>query len=304
MIPDFQTLMLPVLKSCANGAVSSRDVITSLANEFKLTPEEQEQMLPSGRQATFANRVHWAKTYLKQAGLISYPSRGKFELTSTGKEVLNDNPDRIDVRFLGQFDLFREFKDRKGNRSDNSSTEEKTYADDSTPDEDLQLAYETIKKQLAQDLLDKVRNSKPDFFEKLIVRLLVSMGYGGKVTEPGRILGKSGDDGVDGVIDQDPLGIDQIYVQAKRYKDGNNVGSSAIRDFSGSLDIKNTKRGIFFTSSNFTDKAIKTVEKLGKQIVLIDGKRLANLMVEYNIGCREEDIIRLKKIDEEYFEDE
>ena len=166
----------------------------------------------------------------------------------------------------------------------------------------MRLAYKVIRNALAADLLDRVRNATPQFFEELIIELLVAMGYGGADTDAGRTLGQSGDDGVDGVIDQDPLGVDQVYIQAKRYQEGNNIGAGAIRDFFGALNLQKAQKGIFFTSSAFSASAKETAEGLGMRIVLIDGERLANLMIQYNIGCREEEIIRLKKIDEEFFD--
>ncbi len=304
MIPDYQTLMLPVLRSCAQGEMITSDVIDALAVEFQLTQEEQEQLLPSGKQTTFSNRIHWAKGYLKQAGLLSYPSRGHFVLTEDGQKVLSSNPDKIDNKFLEQFEAFQEFRSRKGTQSSNSSSEKETILpnEDATPDELLRSSHKAIGDALAADLLGRVRDASPQFFEELIVELLIGMGYGGTSENAGKAIGKSGDDGVDGVIDQDPLGVDQIYIQAKRYAEGNNIGSGAIRDFFGALNLKKAQKGIFFTSSAFTSSAIQTANDLGVRIVLIDGLRLAKLMIRYNIGCRDEEILHLKKVDEEFFE--
>ncbi len=304
MIPDYQTLMLPVLKSCAQGEMITSDVIEALAIEFQLTQEEKEQLLPSGKQSTFSNRIHWSKGYLKQAGLLSYPARSHFVLTEDGRKVLESNPDRIDNKFLEQFEAFQEFRSRKGTQSSNVSSEREIIlpSEDATPDELLRSSHKAIGDALAADLLGRVRDASPQFFEELIVELLIGMGYGGTSENAGKAIGKSGDDGVDGVIDQDPLGVDQIYIQAKRYAEGNNIGAGAIRDFFGALNLKKAQKGIFFTSSAFTSSAIQTASDLGVRIVLIDGLRLAKLMIRYNIGCRDEEVIHLKKIDEEFFD--
>lgn len=304
MIPDYQTLMLPVLKSCANGEVTTSDVINNLAVEFNLSEEEREDLLPSGKQTTFSNRVHWSKGYLKQAGLLKYTKRGSFVITDEGQKVLAKNPSRIDNKFLEQFEGFQEFRNRKGTMSGNTNTEKPSNVieNDATPDELLRSSHAAITDALASDLLTRVRDAEPMLFEYLIVELLLAMGYGGASDQPGKILGKTGDDGVDGVIDQDALGVDQIYVQAKRYAEGNNIGSGAIRDFCGALDMKKTQKGIFFTTSAFSPSATDTAKAMGKKIVLIDGKRLARLMIRYNIGCEDEQTLHLKKIDEGFFE--
>ncbi len=304
MIPDYQTLMLPVLRACAQGEVVTRDIIDKLADEFKLSSEEKEELLPSGKQPRFSNRVHWAKNYLKQAGLVLFTKRSHFVATEAGKEVLGNNPTKIDNAFLDQFESFQDFKNRKGTQpSKGSELEKHDIADqDSTPDEILRSAHKTINDALGTELLDRVRLSTPQFFEDLIIELLITMGYGGSSEDAGRAIGKSGDDGVDGVIDQDPLGVDQIYVQAKRYAESNNIGSGAIRDFFGALNLKKAHKGIFFTTSSFSPKAIQTAKDLGMRIVLIDGLRLAKLMIQYNVGCRDEEVLHLKKIDGEFFE--
>lgn len=304
MIPDYQTLMLPVLESCKQGEVVTSDVINTLADKFQLTPEEREQLLPSGKQSTFSNRVHWAKGYLKQAGLLRYPARSHFAITEDGKKVLAGKPKKIDNKFLEQFEAFQEFRSRKGTQSGGATSEKESFlsSEAATPDELLRSAHKAIDDALAGDILDRIREASPQFFEQLIVDLLLAMGYGGTSENAGRAIGKSGDDGVDGVIDQDPLGVDQIYVQAKRYAEGNNIGAGAMRDFFGALNLKKAQKGIFFTSSSFSSSAIQTANDLGSRIVLIDGTRLAKLMMRYNIGCRDEEILHLKKIDETFFE--
>ncbi len=302
MIPDYQTLMLPVLNAAKDGELKTQEVIIKLANDFSLSEDEKEEMLPSGKQRTFDNRVNWAKSYLKQAGLIYYTRRGYYALTDQGKEVLDQGLDRIDNKFLDQFEAFQNFKNRQSGNESNKTRIETIGEDTATPDEELRLAHRKINTALAIDLLDRVRQSSPLFFEELIVELLIAMGYGGTSEDAGRALGRSGDDGVDGVIDQDPLGVDQIYIQAKRYAEGNTIGSGAIRDFFGALNLKKAQKGIFFTTSSFSSSAIQTAKDLGMRIVLIDGAQLVKLMIRYNIGCRDEEILHLKKVDEEFFE--
>jgi restriction system protein len=304
-IPDFQTLMLPVLHAAEAGEVKISDVVGLLANQFQLTEDERSQLLPSGKQTTFANRVHWAKSYLGKAGLVELTRRAFFRITRRGREVLTNPPERIDIKFLEQFPEFVLFRgDNEGDdkTGDSSAAAEVVQTTGMTPDEMIRTAHSQLDDELGQDLLGRVTAAPPGFFERLIIQLLIAMGYGGSAAEAGRALGKSGDGGVDGVIDQDALGLDRIYVQAKRYADGNNVGSGGIRDFFGSLDRFKATKGLFVTTSAFTPSARETAEFLSKRIVLIDGRLLAKLMIRYNVGCRVEETIHLKKLDEEFFE--
>ncbi|UWS78251.1 restriction endonuclease [Phaeobacter sp. G2] len=303
MIPDYQSLMLPVLQSAEKGAVQTKDVIASLAEELGLSSEDCAELLPSGKQRTFDNRVHWAKTYLKQAGLLSYPKRSFFVATEEGRRVLSRNLDRIDNKFLEQYDAFQEFKSRKGSSNGSESVPQASAVElNATPDEILRAAHSQINSALAADLLERVRAASPQFFENLIVDLLLAMGYGGTSEDAARALGQSGDNGVDGVVDQDPLGVDQIYVQAKRYAEGNNIGAGDIRDFFGALSLKKAQKGIFFTTSAFSLSATQTAKDLGMRIVLIDGNQLTKLMIRYSIGCRLEETVHLKRVDDEFFE--
>lgn len=304
-IPDYQFLMLPVLKASDNGEVRIGAVVESLADDLKLTDDERAQLLPSGKQTVFSNRVHWAKSYLSKAQLVELTRRGHFIITPLGQSVLQQNPAGIDNRFLEQFEGFRQFRERSS--EDNAGTVVIPDPDvedlKQTPDEIMRAAHQQIDSALGQDLLDRVRNAPPDFFERLIVNLLLSMGYGGsRADKAGRTLGRSGDDGVDGVIDQDALGLDRVYIQAKRYAAGNNIGSGAIRDFFGSLDRHKASKGLFVTTSTFSTSAKETAEFLSKRIVLIDGLQLAALMVQQNVGCRVEDTLYIKKLDEEFFD--
>jgi restriction system protein len=293
--------MRPVLEASASGEIEISSVVEILADTFNLSASEREEVIPSGKQTTFANRVHWAKSYLKMAGLVEYTGRGRFIATEAGKAVL-ETADKIDRKYLFRFPAFRDSQVRT--QQPNNVHAENGMAPDAfiTPDETMRIAYQRINEALSIELIDRVLAAPPGFFEEVIVGLLVAMGYGGTSEDPGRAIGKSGDDGVDGVIDQDPLGVDQIFVQAKRYKRDNNIGSGAIREFFGALSLKRAIKGIFVTTSNFSQAARDTARDLGSRIVLIDGPQLARLMIRYNIGCRDEQVLHLKKIDEDFFE--
>jgi len=310
MIPDYQSLMRPVLTCAATSETRIGDVVELLADKLALTTEERAQLLPSGKQTRFANRVNWAKAYLAKAGLVENTRRGYFRITPRGQAALADAATTINNAYLDQFKEFQDFK-AKVNEADGAtaatspaqaSAPFSAPAGTETPDEALRKAHSAITGALAADLLDRVRKATPAFFEKLIVELLLAMGYGGTSEEAGRALGQSGDDGVDGVIDQDPLGVDQIFVQAKRYAEGNNIGAGAIRDFYGALSLKKAHKGIFVTTSAFSQPAVDTARGLGSRIVLIDGLQLSRLMIRYNVGCRDEDVLHLKKMDEDFFE--
>ncbi len=302
MIPDYQTLMRPVLECAKDGEANINEVARILADKLKLTPAEVSEMLPSGKQTRFSNRVNWAKSYLKNAGLVEITRRGYFRITADGLAALADTTAAINNAYLEKYPAYQEFRARFRPEDDITGTVPEIHDQASTPDEELRAAHARIVDALAADLLDKVRAASPAFFEKLIITLLLAMGYGGSSDEAGRALGQSGDGGVDGVIDQDPLGVDQIYIQAKRYAETNSVGPGAIREFFGALSIKRAGKGIFVTTSTFTSSAIQTAKELGGRIVLIDGMQLARLMVRYNVGCREEEVLSLKRLDEDFFE--
>lgn len=300
MLPSYQELMKPVLEAAKNEEVKLSNVIDLLAEQFNLSEDERTELLPSGRQAAFTNRVGWAKTYLAKAGLLDSTRRGHFVITDLGKEALNCG-EEINNQYLKRFDDFNAFTKQKNGDSD--KVEETTVSDnDATPDEILRAAYKQINDALTSDILSRTRKVSPAFFEQLLIDLLLAMGYGGSDEGMAHTLGKSGDNGVDGVINQDPLGVDQVYIQAKRYADGYNVGAGEIRDFFGALNLKKAQKGIFITTSEFTSSATQTAKDLGMRIVLINGKELAKLMLRYNIGSRDEQVLSLKKIDEEFFE--
>lgn len=302
MIPDYQTLMEPVLRASVNGEVRIGDVVESLSNQFALTTDERAELLPSGKQTIIANRVHWAKTYLKQAGLVEPTKRGCFQITERGRSVLSASNAKIDNKLLKTFDEFRDFQSRGGNGDKETEAEKPEIDDRATPEEVMRAAYDSITASVASDLIERLRSGTPAFFERTIVNLLLAMGYGGSSADAGRAIGQSGDDGVDGVIDQDPLGVDQIYVQAKRYADGNLVGSGAIREFFGSLSLKKAQKGIFVTTSGFSRNAVETARQIGARIVLIDAQQLGRLMVRHNVGCRDQEVLHVKRIDEDFFE--
>lgn len=305
MIPDYQSLMLPLLKLVSDKQEHKyRDLIENLATEFQVTDEERKELLASGNQAIFDNRVGWAKTYLKKAGLLDSPKRATFVITQIGLDTLKKNPDRVDAKYLRQFPAFLEFQN--ASRNDNETEEEIIIVEtnEQTPEENLDKAYQRIRKSLASELLNRVVELSPTFFERLVVELLVKMGYGGSIKDAGKAIGKSGDEGIDGTIKEDKLGLDIIYIQAKRWRPGNVVGRPELHKFVGALAGQGAKKGIFITTSNFTKEALEYTPKNETKIVLIDGEQLAQLMIDYNLGCTTQQIYELKKIDSDYFGEE
>jgi len=305
MIPDYQTLMLPLLKLVSDGKeYKNRDIIEHLATEFDVTNDERKELLASGSQAIFDNRVGWAKTYLKKAGLLVSPKRATFIISDIGIQTLSKNPQRIDAKYLRQFPAFLEFQNASPN--DNELEEETSTIEihEQTPEENLDKAYQRIRKSLASELLNRVIELSPAFFERLVVELLVKMGYGGSIKDAGKALGKSGDEGIDGTIKEDKLGLDIIYIQAKRWKPGNVVGRPELQKFVGALAGQGAKKGIFITTSNFTKEALDYTPRNETKIVLIDGQQLSQLMIDYNLGCTTQQTYELKKIDSDYFGEE
>lgn len=303
MIPTKQALLRPVLESARDGEVRVSDLVEPLADQFELSADERTETIPSGKQTRMATRVHWAKFDLKLAGLLKSTKRAHVAITDRGRAVLADPGAEINHRFLQQFEDYRLATGRKSHTNADDKATQLLSEGETTPEEILLEAHNQINDALAADLLNRVREAPAAFFEKLIVKLLLAMGYGGTSEDAGRALGRSGDDGIDGVIDQDPLGVDQIYLQAKRYASGNTVAPSAIRDFFGALSLRKAQKGIFVTTSSFSKSANRTAIDLGSRIVLIDGHQLAHLMIRYNIGCRDEDILHLKRVDEDFFEE-
>ncbi|MDF2094601.1 restriction endonuclease [Aquibaculum arenosum] len=307
-IPDYQALMAPVLDVARDGEIKVSQAVERLAETLGLSDTDRQALLPSGKQTVFANRVHWAKTYLKQAGLVEATRHGHFRTTERGQQALCEAGGRIDNSYLERFAAFRAFKAgaaafENGDDAPEVSITTPAQDDERTPDEIMRDAHRRIERELRHDLLDRIIEAPPSLFERLVVALLIAMGYGGSAEATGRALGRSGDGGVDGVIDQDSLGLDRIYVQAKRYGTGNPVGAGAIRDFFGSLDRFKAAKGVFVTTSTFTREAHATADSLSKRIVLLDGNALAGLMVRHGVGCRTEEVLHLKRVDEDFFLD-
>ncbi len=295
--------MLPLLEHVSDGKEHKmRDVTDKLATKFGVTEEEQKELLPSGAAPVFYNRTAWAKTYLKKAGLIDSPKQGVVVISKRGLDVLKKRPTSIDVRFLKQFTEFIEFQNTK--RDDEHESENSDEQSSQTPEELLETAYQKIRKSLASELINKVVNLSPAFFERLVVELLVKMGYGGSIKDAGKAMGKSGDEGIDGTIKEDKLGLDIIYIQAKRWKPGNVVGRPELQKFVGALAGQGAKKGIFITTSNFTREALDYTPRNETKIVLIDGEQLAQLMIDYNLGCTPQQIYEVKKLDTDYFGEE
>ncbi|MFM6407796.1 MAG: restriction endonuclease, partial [Microcystis sp.] len=297
-IPDFQSIMLPLLKILADGKVYKyREIIEALVREFQVTEAEKKEMLPSGQQEIFANRVGWAKTYLKKAGLIDSPQRATFVISEKGKEILSQNLDHIDTKFLRQFPEFQEFtRVNKQNETITLESNLSTSDQEQNPEELLENSYQEIRQALATDLLSILRKLSPDAFEKLVVELLVKMGYGGSIRDAGKAVGKSGDQGIDGIIKEDRLGLDIIYIQAKRWADNNAVGRPEIQKFVGALAGQGAKKGIFITTSYFTQDALEYAPRNEIKIVLIDGEELGQLMIDYNLGVSTKEIYEIKRI--------
>lgn len=294
-IPKFTAFFLPLLEFVGDKKEHTiQEAIEYLISEFNITKEERNELLPSGTQPVFSNRVGWARTYLKKASLVEVKKRGHFNITDEGLKVLKSNPRTIDIKFLEEYESFYEFR--------HGSTDNGNNGGEKTPEEQFEEAYLEMRENWAEDLLNKIKNNPPEFFEKLVVDLLIKMGYGGSRPEAGKAVGKSGDGGIDGVIKEDKLGLDIVYIQAKRYDKGP-IGSSHIRTFSGSLDGEGAKKGVFITTSTFTKPALEFASKpSSKKIALIDGKKLANLMIEHDIGVSTTETYKLKRIDEDYFE--
>ncbi len=302
-IPDFQSFMLPLLRFTADQQEHSlRETIENLAQTFQLTEQERKALLPSGQQTTFDNRVSWASTHLKKAGLLESTRRSFFRITQRGLDVLSQNPPRIDVKFLEQFPEFVEF--RGGGKKDKETASEVAMDGNShqTPEELLEYGYQKIRQDLAQELLNRVKVSPPSFFERLVVELLVKMGYGGSRKDAGEAVGKSGDEGIDGIIKEDRLGLDVIYLQAKRWDSV--VGRPEIQKFVGALHGQGAKKGVFITTSNFSNEARDYATRGDSlKIVLIDGQQLAQLMIDYDVGVAKVASYEIKKLDFDYFVD-
>ncbi len=298
-IPDYETIMLPVLEFLNDGKErTKKEIVDYIANYFKLDKKERDAEYEKSKTNIIYSKVSFAETYLNQALLIEKPRVGVFKIAKRGLEVLRNTPSRIDVVFLNQFNEFQEFR---GRRRNNATRQTDNQSEEKTPEDLLEEGYHRIKDNLAQELLSLIKAQTPKFLERMVVELLLKMGYGGSFKDAGIVVGMSGDEGFDGVIKEDKLGLDLIYIQAKRYNT-KVVGSPEIREFIGSLSIKNAKKGVFITTSKFTEEAQKCINTTNK-VVLIDGGELVDLMIEYGVGVQKSVSYEIKKIDKDYFEE-
>lgn len=300
-IPDYESLMLPLLEIASatnDDEIKLSDAADQLAKRFKLTDKERTELLPSGGTFKFSSRVSWARTYLQKAGLLEAPKRGYFRLTPRGATVIKQAPSKVDNKLLSQFEEFKAFQGKKKLAKSESGTEPQE-----TPVESISSFYEQFREALAAELLDRVKKCSPQFFERLVIHVLLKMGYGGSLKDAGAALGKTGDGGIDGVIREDKLGLDNIYIQAKRWTD-KPVGSPDLDQFSGALSKKKASKGIFITTSTFTKDAQASLKDYSSRIVLIDGYQLSKYMIDYGVGVSVMDVFELKKIDSDFFEEE
>lgn len=301
-IPDFQSIMLPLLNSASDGeARTLGDAREHLASVFTLTSDEIEELLPSGRQRRFDNRVAWAKVYLEQAGLLISPKRGRFQITSAGKAFLETNPNKITIASLDQFEKFRAFRT---STKTNKKEQQAAFSPETTetPEELLEQSYQSINEELAGSLLEQVKQCSPAFFENLVVELLLKMGYGRNRVEAGKAIGKSGDEGIDGIISEDRLGLETIYIQAKRWS--GSVGRPEIQKFVGALHGKRARKGVFLTTGTFSQDARNYVSHIDPRIILIDGTQLSEYMIELNLGVSVRATYEIKRIDTDFFTEE
>jgi len=305
-VPDYQSLMLPLLRFAGEKKeeTSTDEAVEALAKELGLTDDDLKKMLPSGIQFTFVNRIGWASTYMKKAGLLEATRRGYFRITARGQELLKKQPKLINVKLLKQYPEFIEFQQLKGTRRGDKVSSSESVPDISaaTPSEALENAYENLRDELGDELLARLKKSSPSFFERAVVELLVKMGYGGSRADAGKAIGRSGDGGIDGIIKEDRLGLDVVYIQAKRW-DSNSVGRPDVMQFAGALQAQKATKGIFITTSRFSNEARSYVSQIGSKIVLIDGEQLTNLMIENDVGVSTISLYPVKKIDTDYFDE-
>lgn len=305
-VPDFQSFMLPLLKFTADRKEHKQsDATDALSQHFSITESDRKEMLPSGRQTRFDNRIAWAVVYLRKAGFLESPRRGKFRITERGAEILKSNPARINIKFLMEHGNpeFRDFHRPSRQGGDHVElNHDESNNDLRTPREILEAGYQELRRDLSQELLNRIKNCSPRFFEQLVVDLLVKMGYGGSYKDAGQAVGQSGDGGVDGIIKEDKLGLDAIYIQAKRWE--GTVGRPIVQAFAGSLEGHRARKGVLITTSQFSLDAQDYVTRIEKKIVLIDGEELSRLMIDYGIGVAAEAVYEIKRLDTDYFEEE
>lgn len=300
-IPDYETVMLPLMQFVADGKDHTINEATNhLSDLFKLTLEEREQRIPSGQSSYIKNRTGWAKTYLKKAGLLSSPKRGVIQITDRGREVLSQKPERINRALLEQFPEFVEFQERS-NATEKTELAEVAAADKQTPEEAIEHSYTQLRSQLADELLEQIKGCSSDFFERLVVDVIVAMGYGGSHRDAAKATQRSNDGGIDGIIKQDRLGLDTIYIQAKKWDDSRPIHRPEIQKFAGALQGVRARKGIFITTSSFSDGAREYVATIDSKIVLIDGTELAQLMIDHGIGVTPHQTYEIKRLDSDYF---
>lgn len=308
-VPDYQTLMLPVLRAASNGETTVKTCVDQIAREFNLSEDDLAELLESGHQTRLANRIHWATTYLANAGLLERTGRGRFRATARGLDVLHQAPERIDNRYLGRFDEFRAFLSRRGeraaaSRSDGGVVVAQPERATATPEEIIEAAHDEITEELRGELLGRLMAGSPRFFEKVIVDLMIAMGYGGARPDAGQRIGRGGDGGIDGVINEDALGLDVVFLQAKRYSPENTIGVEKVREFAGALVERGASKGVFVTTSHFATGALTYADRVPQRLILIDGEELTRLMVRYGVGVRTTRTVEIKKLDLDYFEEE
>jgi len=300
-IPDFQAVMLPLLEAISDGQDHLvRDVTRLIADKYGLSEDERRQMLPSGQTSIITNRVGWAKTHMKMAGLLENQVRGYIRLSPVGRDVLAKKPGHIDLKFLRQFPAYCEFAKKS---QPTEQTDEVDNGQTKTPKELIDAAYTTLRGALAKELLERVQAASPTFFEETVVKLLVAMGYGGSLADAGQRIGRAGDGGIDGIIKEDRLGLDVVCIQAKRWE--GKVGRPVVQGFVGSMDYYRARKGVLLTTSSFSAEALDYVNRIeGKKVVLIDGETLADLMIDYNVGVAVADTYLVKRVDFDFFNEE
>ncbi len=300
-VPVYQTIMLPLLELLGDRQEHSlRESIDSLASRFKLSPEQRKELLPSGRQAVFDNRVGWARTYMKKAGYIESTKRGFFRITESGLEVLKQNPKVINIKFLDQSSQFQEFLNISRKKQTSGVSE---VGSELTPEETLAKVYDSLRNTLANDLLERLKSGSSSLFEDIVLDLLIAMGYGGSRRDAAEAIGRAGDEGIDGIIKEDRLGLDAVYIQAKKW-DNTTVGRPEIQKFAGALQGQRAKKGIFITTSSFSREADEFASNIDNRIILLDGKKLVQLMIDHNVGVSLHTKYEVKKIDSDYFNEE
>lgn len=310
MIPDYQKVMLPLLQFLNDGKPhSAAEAFPAIADHFNLTKEERNQLSPNIKRKVISNRIHWARAYLKMSGLIENPEKFVIQITERGKQLLEQKPVSINTEYL--MNLYPDFKEKifsyRHKKRNQVSNESKDISENpenitQTPEELIESGYQNIRQSLEEEILSKLKKINPYFFEKIVVELLVKMGYGGSIQDAGKAIGKSGDEGIDGIIKEDKLGLDVIYIQAKRWE--GNVSRPEIQKFVGALAGQRAKKGVFITTSDFTKEAITYAAQMDTKIVLIDGETLAQYMIDFNLGVSVHNTYEIKKIDSDYFEEE